>query len=49
MALRNIRVVDLTQHLSGTFYTMLLADNGAEVVKVEPQGGDASRSPQYLV
>jgi len=28
---------------------MLLADMGAEVVKVEPQGGDASLSPQYPV
>ena len=49
MALRNIKVVDLTQHLSDTFCTMLLADMGAEVVKVEPQGGDASLSPQYPV
>ena len=49
MALRNIEVVDLTQHLSDTFCTMLLADMVAEIVKVEPQGGDASLSPQYPV
>jgi len=47
-ALKDIRIVDLTQHLSGPFCTMLLADMGAEVFKVEPSWGDASRtSAQY--
>ena len=47
-ALKNIRIIDLTQHLSGPFCTMLLADMGAEVIKVEPSWGDASRtSAQY--
>ena len=47
-ALQNIKIVDLTQHLAGPFCTMLLADMGAEVFKVEPPWGDASRSsPQY--
>ena len=47
-ALDNVRIVDLTQHLSGPFCTMLLADMGAEVFKVEPIWGDASRtSAQY--
>jgi crotonobetainyl-CoA:carnitine CoA-transferase CaiB-like acyl-CoA transferase len=47
-ALQGIRIVDLTQHLAGPFCTMLLADMGAEVLKIEPPWGDASRtSAQY--
>ncbi|MFA9495138.1 MAG: CaiB/BaiF CoA transferase family protein [Candidatus Bathyarchaeota archaeon] len=49
-ALKGLKVVDLTQHLAGPFCTMLLADMGAEVFKIEPIWGDASRtSPQYPV
>ena len=41
--LSGIRVVDLTSLLPGGFATRLLADLGAEVVKVEPPGGEAGR------
>jgi crotonobetainyl-CoA:carnitine CoA-transferase CaiB-like acyl-CoA transferase len=41
--LAGLRVVDLTQVLSGPFATMLLADMGADVVKVEPPSGDVAR------
>ena len=41
--LAGLRVIDLTQVLSGPFATMLLADLGADVVKVEPPGGDVAR------
>ena len=41
--LEGVRVIDLTQMLSGPFCTMLLADHGAEVIKIEPFGGETTR------
>ena len=42
-ALDGVKIVDLTQMLAGPYCTMLLADQGAEIIKVEPLDGDHTR------
>jgi crotonobetainyl-CoA:carnitine CoA-transferase CaiB-like acyl-CoA transferase len=49
-ALERLKVVDLSNHLSGPYCAMLLADHGADVIKVErPGSGDDARAmPPFL-
>src|SRR5438105_12120847 len=42
--LHGFRIVDLTSNVSGPLATMILADQGAEVIKVEAPDGDSTRS-----
>lgn len=50
LPLEGIRVLDLSRYLPGPFATQILADFGAEVIKVEdPRGGDLGRSLPPIV
>jgi crotonobetainyl-CoA:carnitine CoA-transferase CaiB-like acyl-CoA transferase len=44
MKLEGIRVIDLSQFLPGPHFTMMMADHGAEVIRIEPPGGEPTRS-----
>lgn len=43
-ALDGVRIIDLSRVLSGPYSTQILADHGADVIKVEPPTGDETRA-----
>lgn len=47
--LSHIRVLELGQVLDSTCGGVLLADLGAEVIKIEPPRGDAGRNPEFAI
>lgn len=50
LPLKGVRILDLSRYLPGPFCTQILADFGAEVIKVEdPRGGDLGRHLPPLI
>ncbi|MFT3964956.1 MAG: CoA transferase [Sphingobium sp.] len=50
MIFDGLRVIDLSQGMAGSLATMILADYGAEVIRLEPPGGDPMWDhPAYLL
>ncbi len=46
--LSHFKVLDLTEYLSGSMLTRIMAEMGAEVIKIEPPGGDKTRQTPFM-
>jgi CoA:oxalate CoA-transferase len=46
--LSHFKVLDLTEYLSGPMLTRIMAEMGAEVIKIEPPGGDKTRQTPWV-
>src|SRR3974390_2362705 len=44
MKLQGVRVLDLSRFLPGPYLTRMMADHGAEVIKIEDRGGEPTRT-----
>ncbi|MEM8742546.1 MAG: CoA transferase, partial [Pseudomonadota bacterium] len=47
MKLDGIRVLDLSMFLPGPHLTMMMADHGADVIRIEPPAGEPARQIGY--
>ena len=48
--LDGLKVLDLTEGMAGSLATMVLSDNGADVIKIERPGGDPYRTtPAWIM
>ncbi|MGY3324044.1 CaiB/BaiF CoA transferase family protein [Pseudomonas sp. TE3911] len=47
MKLNGVKVLDLTQFMPGSVLTGMMADHGAEVIKIESPGGDPTRQHEH--
>ena len=46
--LSHFKILDLTEYLSGPMLTRMMAEMGAEVIKIEPPGGDKTRQTPWI-
>ena len=48
-SLEGVRILDLSRYIAGPHCSLLLGDMGAEVIKIEPPGGESTRQVEPLI